>query len=575
MHYSKLMLLLATAFFLSVGGSVAADTITVSLTNPSFSPNQDGVKDSTTFNASLDFQEPVSWTLSIKDSAGATLQSISGTSYTVSFTWDGRDAGGVLMGDGNYTFDLDVAVGNTIHEREIATTIDTVPPVVRVASPADGEILSNFYHGSSDFPVKGTVTDGSLASWELRARHGSSNDLLVATGTNEVIDGATVAIWRTQQPRYTGSFSPNGAWILTLRAVDAAGNPPASVSTNVVLSNFEATLQSPAERADPELGTFELDANDPASNHPTYYSILPSLPDVPLFTETLLIRNADGVVVRTLVEGAERAAGEYEDPWLGESDDGTTLRDGPYSYSVILSDATRSLTWDRSATMRWPTEFSDLSPDAYMTASTPFDPFNNRPMIITYGGRQRTATRFSIQAAPKFGAWPDCTDLAAGDHCITDAVYTPKGIQTFVWAGTLPDGTFLPDRHSLSAFPTLHTFPENVIVRFGTALKMTSLRTDPPLYNPAAGEPQALSFDLSTFVNATVSYTVRYLNQASRSTLRTLTTTAAVAGQQIVLWDGKAENGAWVAPGRYTVIVTATDSLGNDASQHAVMTVQY
>ena len=46
-------------------------------------------------------------------------------------------------------------------------------------------------------------------------------------------------------------------------------------------------------------------------------------------------------------------------------------------------------------------------------------------------------------------------------------------------------------------------------------------------------------------------------------------------GISIVPWDGKADNGMWVAPGTYTVTVTVTDAVGNQVKGQILSTVQY
>ena len=67
----------------------------------------------------------------------------------------------------------------------------------------------------------------------------------------------------------------------------------------------------------------------------------------------------------------------------------------------------------------------------------------------------------------------------------------------------------------------------------------------------------------------------RFENQASLSTLRTINLNGVNPGAINITWDGKAENGMWVAPGGYTIWLEITDGIGNIAREQALVTVRY
>ena len=67
------------------------------------------------------------------------------------------------------------------------------------------------------------------------------------------------------------------------------------------------------------------------------------------------------------------------------------------------------------------------------------------------------------------------------------------------------------------------------------------------------------------------------LEQVNRSSVPNPETqmTNQIAGPIAVVWNGQAGNGSPASPGRHTVFITATDSLGNAITQSAVMTIAY
>ncbi len=84
-----------------------------------------------------------------------------------------------------------------------------------------------------------------------------------------------------------------------------------------------------------------------------------------------------------------------------------------------------------------------------------------------------------------------------------------------------------------------------------------------------------LSFGLQTYESQAVTATVTYMNQSSLSVLHTYTQANVQPGNVAIEWDGKADNGMWVAPGLYTIKLVLEDSIGNHVEEYALTTVQY
>ena len=213
--------------------------ITSNPTNQYFSPNGDGVKDSTIISFKLETTQEVSpyylqakgkkiagmkimsgynvgkVTMKIKDMSGNTKRTLmdsvtceAGITYEV--TWDGKDASGSLVSDGSYT--IEVTAVNLIGDPAsnnlfLPCVVDTVCPVVGITSP-DADSWNK-----ETIDIYGTASDANDINYSL-GYGGSSNNLGSGntSKTNEKI-----ASWNT-------TFEADGTYIVKLIAYDSAGN---------------------------------------------------------------------------------------------------------------------------------------------------------------------------------------------------------------------------------------------------------------------------------------------------------------------------------------------------------------
>jgi len=68
-----------------------------------------------------------------------------------------------------------------------------------------------------------------------------------------------------------------------------------------------------------------------------------------------------------------------------------------------------------------------------------------------------------------------------------------------------------------------------------------------------------MSFDVTYFLNNQQPVWVSFVNVRSGSTLKTIQVTDLTGGRATVTWDGRADNGMFVAPGDYKVLAIFTD----------------
>jgi flagellar hook assembly protein FlgD len=295
-------------------------TMTGPATAPAyFSPNGDAIQDTALTASTFNFDD-VAWTLTIKNSGGTTVRTVTGTSGGVSFAWDGKNGGGTIQADGPYTITVAGVDGTASVNGSSATTLDRTLPIATITAPASGATLSNVYQsGSPAVGIVGTASDTNVDHWNLECLSFS----MIATGTTSVT-GATLGTWATLDRN-------NGSYTLKLQVWDKAGNTT-STSIPVTLGNFRVSAN-----------TTEFNAG--TGGTVTYTSIVPFT-----LTETLSIKDAAGQTVRTLVNGASRTAASYPDAWNGKNGSNALLPDGPYFYVASVTAGSYSMTWDLTNT---------------------------------------------------------------------------------------------------------------------------------------------------------------------------------------------------------------------------------
>jgi flagellar hook assembly protein FlgD len=402
-------------------------------------------------------------------------------------------------------------------------------------------MLSNVYQaGATDVSVIGAVGGESLKRWSLDYGSGASPSswTTIATGTTRV-SNAALGTWQT------GSLA-NGTYTVRLQVWDKAGTR--SVVTNTVtLANFTISQN-----------VLQLDGS--SGGTVTYTSVVPFS-----MTEKLVVKDAAGRLVRRLVEG-HRLAGTYADSWDGRDDGGDLVPDGPYFYVATVDDGTHSMTWDLSD--QYLNNYFD-SKDALRIV--PFDPFNNRPLTFAYDTPVAALVTISVFSGRLTSN--DCDQPVEKVLCLVTRRYQEAGAHTFSWAGVDSKGIYRADQYSFVSVTTVRDrFSKNAVVVHGTKPSVHNIAITPSAFAPGTASPD-VSFELQTFKGQPADVTIMFLNQASLSTLRTIRLPAQSPGFISVPWDVRADNGAFVAPGAYTITVKVKDNIGNVVQGQILATV--
>jgi flagellar hook assembly protein FlgD len=530
------------------------------VSEPFFSPNGDQVKDTTALSGTTNF-ESATWTMNVKNAAGAIVRTANGTGPAVSYSWDGKNTSGVVQSDGTYAFEVVVTAGTVsspITSR--STVVDRTLPVSSLSDPTAGQTLSNIYsNGNTDYVVRGTAEDANLSWWGLWYGPGSAppQEIVLSWKEGSAVSNAPIATLPTANLR--------GSYRLRLWVSDKAGN------------TREHALQVTVGHLRVTQGTFDVNAT--AGGTVTYTSDIPFT-----ITERIVIQNSAGVAVRTLVN-ASRAAGIYNDAWDGRNDQGNVLPDGPYSYVSTVTAGTTSFTWDRSNVMR-----SNSSQDAHgsgwglatFTVSGGTNPFANDPLVYQYSLPTASLVQVSVVYPRGDGfchdrLWMVCQqpgEVPAPVVCVNGIEFKPSGSHIFRWPGTYTNGLYLAGMDCTGVLFNLYNFPENTVVLFGTAPSITYPLFSPTLFDPAFG-PQEITFTLSTYQGQAATITVDVISQEELSVVRTLTLPGLSPGSITIPWDGEGVSEVPLAPGPYTFIFTVTDLMGNSTVQHAVSRIGY
>ncbi len=197
---------------------------TISAVSPSpFSPNGDGVRDTTKVAYSLPDAETVTW--KVTGASGTAKDPVvlgALTKGARSFVWDGKDSSGVRVPDGKYSIVISTAA--TVSGRKLVgratknVTVDrTAPKITGVTG--DG---ASFYPGGGGAPTtfspKATLNEAATVVMNVRSASGG----LVRTVTASKPAGNATMTWNGANA--AGNVATSATYSWWLRATDEAGN---------------------------------------------------------------------------------------------------------------------------------------------------------------------------------------------------------------------------------------------------------------------------------------------------------------------------------------------------------------
>jgi len=115
-----------------------------------------------------------------------------------------------------------------------------------------------------------------------------------------------------------------------------------------------------------------------------------------------------------------------------------------------------------------------------------------------------------------------------------------------------------------------YDLPDNVIYMTGGNPTISDISADPNYFSPFSekcdedGNGEGVTIDYTVSENV-ASVELRVYSIETGSLLRTLVVSNVPAGDNVIFWDGKNNNGEYVDIGDYRVGLIATDGEGNES----------
>jgi flagellar hook assembly protein FlgD len=504
--------------------------------NP-FSPNNDGKRDTTTISAQFSLES--NWTLVIKDPTGQNLiRTWTGSGNTMSQLWDGKNESGEIQNDGIYPFLLTVS-NASLPEPDIvngALMLDQTYPIAQITDPTEGELFSNVYGGSFLTDIFGTAADDNFVNYKLE--YGETSN---PTSWNLIGEYGS-PITNNKLGELNNSLLTNGEYTIRLRVLDVADNESSAV-VHIHVGHLKLLLSS-------------RQLNIAQSENVIVTTEVPF--DA---TETIVIKDKNAAIVKTLVDNLLRNGGTYNDPWDGKDNSGTNLLQGAYYVvvSIVVAQDQKYFLLDLTNTggVKRPPEGGDPTiPPFNFTYPSSFSPYKGEMATFTFDLDEPSLVELFAREGLENGRTRNLLVMEP----------LASGFFTVHWDGTDDNGTYLDK--ALSGLDNYiifwaYTLPANAVVVYGEKPEVTALSANPIYFFPAAEDlPNGLEISYSISRSSDV---IILIQDGQGHNVKTMNLGAQSAGAHQVFWNGRAADGQLADSGSYRIGVSLTDPLGNNS----------
>ncbi len=201
----------------------------IALSNPYFSPNGDGAKDTTTASFSVTTTQPIdTWKLALLNGNGSVVEQGSGSGDPPkSVQWDGKDPAGKVVPEGDYKVDYTV----TLKDGTSATTtapvvVDLTPPKVEVT--ASSPIFTPNSNDSKNTEVI-SFNSNEPVTWQGYLANAQGAKVMTSSGPMSL---QKVTLDKSL-PQVANA--PDGVYNLNLTFTDRAGNQAKASPVSITL----------------------------------------------------------------------------------------------------------------------------------------------------------------------------------------------------------------------------------------------------------------------------------------------------------------------------------------------------
>lgn len=499
-----------------------------------FSPNGDGNKDTLPLEQSGSLEGV--WRASVLDAQGQEVKGFEWKdSAPPSFAWDGRNAQGLLVPDGVYSYRIAATdpAGNSF-----ATRLDNIL-ISTLATPINVSISDSYFSPNGDgvkdtvvFQFEVPVTTG-IEKWSLALVNGKGEAVRTVSGTTDlprtlVFDGKDDGGRTVGEGAYTGK----------LNVLYVNGNNPKADSPSLVVD-----LTAPAANTSADLAIFSPDAD---GNKDTV-TIYQETSDEALWMG--VIEDIEGKPVRTF---SWRGVAEPKVQWDGRSDEGKLAPDGIYLYTVKATDRAGNSGESRRIRVELNTQATEvfLAADADVfspNADGVKDTLTIRPRLKVTEG----VASYTLRVLDKAG------------QAVRSVQATGRAPQDFAWDGLDNRGRRVADGAYTADLALEYQKGDRHLVKTAAF----SVDTQPPAIEVSAeyglfspdGDGNRDFLPVTQSSGSEELWEGAILN-ARGQTVRSYYWKGQAASFR---WDGKDENGNKIPDGQYSYRVKGTDRAGN------------
>jgi hypothetical protein len=163
-------------------------------------------------------------------SFAATGGSLSGTTYTLTGTWNGTNSSGTVVPDGTYylTSTYTDQFGNTVTSSPIQVVVHDTAPVITNVAPSNQVVYPSGQSGQT-ITLDATLTDTYISGWVVNIYSGTTTTgtpVRTLTGNTSVSPSTIAPVFNGQDS--SGTILSNGPYTYTVTATDLAGNTTTS-----------------------------------------------------------------------------------------------------------------------------------------------------------------------------------------------------------------------------------------------------------------------------------------------------------------------------------------------------------
>jgi|GEM_PF-3387628 flagellar hook assembly protein FlgD len=572
----------------NVAGQVVIDTTAPTILglnvdpNP-FTPNDDGIKDTTRFWYKLSEPAYVKCTVGSEQGTGRIFRENEGPTENFQYptsplsvvasgasvlsvggwVWDGRGTRGELIG-GNYTYQIVATdnVGNQVSSDARSLVVDCEPTLVPYLY-AEPDPFSPVNPHNCYTEIKYYLARDQVKT--SVAIIGEGKSVIKNLVNDEILDkGEHVVRWYGDfNPDYQGSKAignsnrvNDGSYEFKITATDLDGGKAANLTNTVLVDNTPPYISIKPLTVDylNKRATVKFNLSEKA-------------------TLEVKVVNNDGVTVAELVTNEAKAAGDYSlDYQFGQR----PAEEKQY-FQFTARDQAQNVAEGKSeifSIQASPLEISGLvaSPATFTPNGDGLSDITNIKYTLA-GGIPEYLVNVEIHNST--GA--TVKRLAENDP-------QGNGSYSFVWDGKTDSGQLAPDGYFEGVI--IVKDKQNTVVEKKTIILMistqptVSLAIDPIIFAPqSANEINSVNFSYS------ISYAVHYITQEALVKLEVLNSSSEAvwskvfnktAGNYVYQYDGLMDNGQPLPAGNYYVKASAEDALSSLAVPQIVqLTVDY